>query len=79
MRCMPSPAGERELGSRLAALVNATNLAWSLGFGRAERKRLKVIGNGERFGGEVGASVSAVNAAIMAGAVIAAMTAAGSS
>ncbi len=74
--------GERELGNRLAvlaALVNATNLAWSLGFDRAERKRLKEIGNGERFGAEVDASVAAANAALMAGAVIAVTTAAGSS
>ena len=69
--------GERELGDRLAvlaALVNATNLAWSLGFDRAERKRLKEIGNGEQFGAEVAASVAAANAAIMAGVMVAVTT-----
>ena len=68
---------ERELDDRmalLAALVHATGLSGSLGFDRAERKRLKEISKGENLGEAVQAVIASTTAVFVA---VAAASAAG--
>lgn len=62
---------ERPIDNRLAlltAIVYATGLAHSLGFGRQERRMMKSIAKGEQLGGAVDEVVAATTVAIAAGA-----------
>jgi hypothetical protein len=54
----------------IAALLHAAGLAAALKFGKAERKRLKDISNGEGLGAAVESVAASAAAAISAAAVV---------